>query len=440
MAPMLHPILLSGRKDKMRALLLSANTEKINLPTMPLGLACIAEATRSAGHEVALVDLMAESDTVEAIRRSTEAFSPDVIGISVRNIDDQNIDDPRFLLDQAREVVGACQRFSDAPIVLGGAGYSMFPESALEYVGADMGIQGEGEACFPALLDHLQHQRSLKGLPGLYLRNRGLQGDRICSRDLDRFHLPDMDLLPTSAYEGEHFWLPVQTRRGCPLGCSYCSTETIEGKRIRKRSPQDVVRWLARWEGAGFRRFHFVDNTFNLPPSYAKALCTLLAEASLSLSWRCILYPGSVDEALVSAMKRAGCVEVSLGFESGCERILRGMSKRFDPEDIRRASRMLADYGIRRMGFLMLGGPGETEDSVRESLHFVDSLDLEAVMVTVGIRIYPHTKLAETAVREGFIAEGDDLLFPIFYIVRDFRDWLKKTLDEWTPEHPNWMR
>ncbi len=424
----------------MKALMLSANTERINLPTMPLGLACIAEATRNAGHEVVLVDLMAETDTKGAIRRSTEEFAPDVIGISVRNIDDQNMEDPRFLLAQVREVVRACKKFSDAPIVLGGAGYSMFPESALKYVGADMGIQGEGEACFPALLDRLEHRRSLKGLPGLYLRGSGLQGDRICSKDLDRFHLPDMDLLPTSAYEGEHLWLPVQTRRGCPLGCSYCSTETIEGKRIRKRSPEDVVRWLAQWAGAGFRRFHFVDNTFNLPPSYAMTLCTLLADASLSIAWRSILYPGNVDGALVSAMRRAGCMEVSLGFESGCERILRGLNKKFNPEDIRRTSQMFADCGIRRMGFLMLGGPGETVDSVMESLHFVDSLDLEAVKVTVGIRIYPHTKMAEMATRQGFIAEDDDLLFPRFYIVRDLRDWLKKSLDEWMPEHPNWMR
>lgn len=430
----------SEGKDKMRALLLSANTESINLPTMPLGLACVAEATRVAGHEAALVDLMAESDPVGAVRRSIEEFHPDVIGISIRNIDDQNIEKPRFLLAQVREVVTACKRFSDAPIVLGGAGYSIFPVGALEYVGADMGIQGEGETSFPALLDRLQHHGSLKGFPGLYLRGRGLQGERICSKDLDGFRLPDMDLLSTTAYEGEDLWLPVQTRRGCPLGCSYCSTETIEGKRIRKRSPEDIVRWLARWSGAGFRRFHFVDNTFNLPPSYAQNLCTLLADASLGISWRCILYPGNIDAALVETMKRAGCKEVSLGFESGCEQILRRLNKRFNPGDIRRASRILADYGIRRMGFLMLGGPGETKNSVRESLHFVDSLELEAVKVTIGIRIYPYTKIAEIAVREGFIAENDDLLFPKFYIVRDLREWLKKTLDEWVPEHPNWMR
>lgn len=421
----------------MRVLLVSANTERMNLPTMPLGLACVAGATKRAGHEAMLVDLMAEKDGSEAIRRSIAAFSPNIIGISVRNVDDQNMEDPRFLLDQAREVVDSCKRFSNAPIVLGGAGYSMFPESALTYLGADMGIEGEGEASFPALLERLQQGRPLSGLPGLYLQGRGLQGARIFSRDLDRFPLPDMDLLSTSAYEGEHLWLPVQTRRGCPIGCSYCSTGTIEGHLIRKRSPQEVVGWLTRCVDAGFHRFHFVDNTFNLPPSYARSLCVLLSESSLNIEWRCILYPGNVDESLVREMRRAGCKEVSLGFESGCERILREMNKRFTPEDIRRTSGMLGDAGIRRMGFLLLGGPGEDEDSVVESLRFVDSLDLESTKITVGIRIYPRTKLANTAWIEGFFPEGEDLLFPKFYIRKDLEGWLKKTVNDWLGEHPN---
>jgi radical SAM superfamily enzyme YgiQ (UPF0313 family) len=406
---------------------------------MPVGLACVAEATRRAGHEVALVDLMAETDTEESIRRFTEALKPHMIGISVRNVDDQNMQDPRFLLDQVRDVVSSCKRFSSVPVVLGGAGYSMFPESALEYLSADMGIRGEGEACFPALLDYLEHRRPLSGLPGLYLRGHGLQGQRRFSKDLDGFHLPDMDLLSTAAYEGEDFWVPVQTRRGCPMRCSYCSTETIEGRLIRKRSPEDVVRWLAKCVEAGFRRFHFVDNTFNLPPSYARSLCTTLAEASLNIEWRCILYPGNVDEALVKEMARAGCREASLGFESGCERILKGMNKRFNTESIRRASRMLADYGIRRMGFLLLGGPGESENSVEESLRFVDSLDLEATKITVGIRIYPHTKLAKIASEEGVVEKEDDLFFPRFYMVRDLQDWLKKRVEDWMRDHPNWM-
>ncbi|HPQ28533.1 MAG TPA: radical SAM protein [Desulfobacteraceae bacterium] len=421
----------------MKALMISANTEYINMPTMPLGLACVTEATRRAGHEAELVDLFPGHNHEETIKRSIHSFSPDIIGISVRNIDDQCMENPRFLLDQARIIISSCRKFSDVPVVIGGAGYSIFPESALKYLGADMGIEGEGEACFPALLDCLQHGRSLSGLPGLYLRDIGIQGHRAFEKALDRFHMPEMDLFSAKVYKEEGFWLPVQTRRGCPMNCSYCSTSNIEGNIIRRRSPESVVEWLAKCVEAGFHRFYFVDSIFNLPPSYALSLCNLICEVSLDVEWRCILYPGNINETLIKAMKNAGCSEISLGFESGCDRILKEMNKRFTRRDILRASSITADYGIRRMGFLLLGGPGENEDSVMESLYFVDSLDLESTMLTLGIRIYPDTKLAKTASMEGIISHNDDLLIPKFYIVKGLQEWLKKTVDEWIKDHPD---
>ena len=423
----------------MRVLLISANTERINLPTFPLGLACVAQATLDRGHEVECLDLMAESDPEAAVRRSMETFQPQALGISVRNIDDQNMANPRFLLEQARQVVAFCKRVSEPPIVLGGAGYSLFPQSSLEYLGADMGIQGEGESAFPLLIEALERGRSLSGLPGLYLRSQGLQGERGFVEDLDSLPLPDPNLFSTSVYEGEDFWVPVQTRRGCPMRCSYCSTETIEGHAFRKRSPEGVVRWIANWVESGFRRFQFVDNTFNLPPSYALTLCSHLAKAQHPIVWRSILYPGKLEEKLVKAMAKAGCKEVSLGFESGCDEILKEMNKHFRAKDVREAAKMLSDCGMHTMGFLMLGGPGETKDSVEESLAFVSGLNLDALKITIGIRIYPYTKLAKTAVQDGLIAEEDDLLFPKFYMVRGLESWLREMVAKKVREHRNWI-
>ena len=126
----------------MRVLFVSANMEQITLPSLPLGLGCVAAATERAGHEVKLVDLMDETDTLQAIRAAVEGFRPDVIGISVRNIDDQAMENTRFLLDQAKGVVADCRAVSDARIVLGGAGFSLMPEAVLAYLGAGVGIQG----------------------------------------------------------------------------------------------------------------------------------------------------------------------------------------------------------------------------------------------------------------------------------------------------------
>lgn len=412
----------------MRVLLISANTEQVNILPLPLGLNCVAVAVRDAGHEVRLLDLMVEGGGGTSVREAIVAFDPEVIGISVRNIDDQDMEKPRFLLEPVKGIVAECRRHSDAPIVLGGAGYSLFPEAALDYLEADMGIQGEGERAFPLLLAQLERKADPVGVPGLYVQGRGLQGPRTFVENLDDLPLPDAGISSLSAPDRRECWMPMQSRRGCPMDCSYCSTATIEGRAIRMRSPESFVRGIARHVEAGFRRFYFVDNTFNLPQAHAREICLRLIESGLPATWRCILYPGEVDPELVRLMRRAGCTEVSLGFESGCERILHCLNKKFGPADIRRAAGMLRDEGIATMGFLLLGGPGETRESVEESLCFVDSLNLDALKVTVGIRIYPHTALARTAVAEGLLAPDDNLLLPRFYMVPGLRDWLPETI------------
>jgi radical SAM superfamily enzyme YgiQ (UPF0313 family) len=421
----------------MRVLFISANREEINMPTLPWGLACVAAATKHTGHDVRLIDLMHEMDARSAIHSRIEELQPDIIGVSVRNIDDQASENPKFLLDEAKEVVALCKGLSKAPVVLGGAGYSIFPDSALSYLGADMGIQGEGESAFPALLEHIQDGRSLSGLPGLYLPELGLQATRRYVRDLDDLPLPDVELL--SVPKDNKLWIPFQTRRGCPMACSYCSTPAIEGRILRQRSPEKVVQGLAHYAEAGFNRVFFVDNTFNLPASYAGKLCAEIAQADLGLVWRSIVYPMKLNPALAAQMAAAGCNEVSVGSESGCEGILQGMNKRFTPEEVRETCRILAGNGIRRMGFLMLGAPGETKASVEESLVFADSLDLEAVRITVGIRIYPNTQLAKIAVQEGIISAEKDLLFPRFYIARGLEGWLRQTVRAWAAQRPNWI-
>jgi radical SAM superfamily enzyme YgiQ (UPF0313 family) len=421
---------------KMNVLLISANREDINMRTLPMGLACVAVAVERAGHAVTFLDLLSVQEMPSPLENAIRLHRPQIIGISVRNIDDQVMYQGRFLLDQIKEVVRQCRKFSEAPIVLGGAGYSIFPESALEYLGADMGIQGEGEAVFPMLLQRIEAKKDLAGIPGLYLRGRGLQGPLSFIHDLDQMPYPEPSIFDAKT-DNASTWLPIQTRRGCPLGCSYCSTASIEGRITRRRSPAAVVANLAKWRTAGYRQIYFVDNTFNLPVSYALELCRQIAEAGLTLDWRCIFYPGHFSRELVEAMSKAGCREASLGFESGCEDILLGMNKHFGLEKIRNANHLLEEVGIRRMGFLLLGGPGETRASVEESLAFADSLHLDSLKLTLGIRIYPQTHLSKLAVEEGKIKPDDQLLLPRFYLVEELQSWLRETVTAWAKGRPN---
>ncbi len=422
----------------MNILLISANTEKINMPTLPMGLGFVAAAVKRAGHRVHFLDLMGIEKPEKMAENTLKTFRADVIGISIRNVDDQISASPRFLIKEAADLVTLCKKLSSAPIVLGGAGYSLFPQAMLEYLDADMGIQGEGEAAFTELLHCMEMEKTISGIPGLYIRGKGLQAPRVCIRP-DEWPFPDPDLFDAGLSQNPAYYLPFHTRRGCPMKCSYCATSVIEGNLIRKRSPVSVVRELKRWRAAGFSRIFFTDNTFNLPPSYAQQFCELLAAGDLDLQWRCIIYPGYVTENLAKAMSKAGCREVSLGFESGSDPVLRGMGKRFTSKDIRQSAQILADAGISSMGFLLLGGPDETRESVLESLEFADSLKLSAMKLTVGIRIYPHTRLAEIARAQGVIDAGDNLLFPKFYIKTGMEDWLRETVAQRMAERPNWM-
>src|ERR1039458_7630754 len=147
----------------MQVLFISAADEAGAMTPLPLGIACVAAATQKAGHDVQLLALPSKTEGEGRIRETIQQLCPDVIGISVRNIDDQNMNSPQFLLANIKNIVAVCRDASPASIVLGGAGYSIFPESVLAYLGADMGIQGEGEAAFPALLSWIEDRIELLG-------------------------------------------------------------------------------------------------------------------------------------------------------------------------------------------------------------------------------------------------------------------------------------
>jgi radical SAM superfamily enzyme YgiQ (UPF0313 family) len=425
----------------MRVLLISANTEQINMPVLPLGLACVAAALDSQGHTVKMLNLMMQADVRAALHEAIVEFNPEIIGISVRNIDDQNMERPRFLLEAVKDIMAICRKYSGATIVLGGAGYSIFPQATLDFLDADIGIQGEGEGPFVELLKKWPDIERLAEIPGLYQRGQKSLKKPGYSRSLAHIPLPlpGVHLLTPSALKDQEIWIPFQSRRGCPMDCSYCSTATIEGRNIRKHDPQKVVAAVAEYAEFGLDHFFFVDNTFNLPRAYAGTLCEQLISAKLNITWRCILYPWKVDAALVEKMAKAGCREVSLGFESGAARILAGMNKKYLPTDVRNISEILKDYGIGRMGFLLFGGPGETRETVRESLEFADSLDLEAMKITIGIRIYPRTSLQQTAIKEGLITPDDNLLTPKFYIADGLEGWLQGTVKTWMEQRPHWV-
>jgi len=421
-------------------LLISANTETINMPVLPLGMASVAAAAEQAGHDVSRLNLLESQDIPADIRDAIHHGHPDIVGISVRNIDDQSMEAPRFFLDPVRRIVHACRINTDAPVILGGAGYSIFPGEVLAYTGADYGIQGEGEDAFCRLLERIAARSDPTVVAGVHARGSVRENPPGTNVEPDDFPLPLPAVhIDIPRHPDEELWFPYQTRRGCPMRCSYCSTPLIEGTRLRFRKTDAIIDNLRRFVEKGIRHFYFVDNIFNIPESYAKDLCNAIIDANLSIRWRCIVYPTRISDSLAAAMARAGCEQAAFGYESGSPAVLHRLNKKFSPREVALASHTLRQHGIGQMGFLLLGGPGETAETVKETLAFSDSLPLDALKITIGIRIYPRTPLASEAIREGLLAETDNLLMPRFYLRPEMVEWLPAYMADWASERPYCM-
>ena len=431
----------------MRVLLINENRCRDNLIPYPLGLACIAAATGGAGHEVSGLDLMFSDDPVCDVARSIGSFRPQYIGLSVRNIDNQDMRDPDFFLPQVKEISEAIKAETDAPVVLGGAGFSIFPLECLEYLGVEMGIVGEGERSFVDLLEGLEGGAAVDDLPGLALLRdgEGRVNPQGAFMEPGSLPLPDREVFDVARYN----WIPgktppyvanLQSRRGCHMRCIYCSTPRIEGTALRVREVSSVADELASLErDYGICTVFFADSLFDYPPDYTKELCREIAKRELSLNWFCSLNPLYTDRELLELLMQAGCKGLSIGNESGSEDILDSLKKGFSREDVIRAVSGAKDLGFAINCFLLLGGPGENEQTVSESVELMTELAPDAVRVTVGIRIFPGCELYDIALRDGVISSGQNLLNPTFYLSRDVESWLYDYMVEACSTREGWF-
>lgn len=430
----------------MRVLLLSPNRSRITVPPFPLGLACVVANLEAERHAVEVWDALFHDDWEVALRDRLHRFRPEVVGLSVRNVDDQEMRTPHFFVDEVRHMVAVCREESPAVLVAGGSGFSLFPAEILAYLGVDYGVIGEGERAFPRVLERLEAGRDLAGVPGVLWREDGrIRGTPLeWIEPLDALVPADRERLDTARYydargsAGIPNTATVQGKRGCPLSCIYCSTPAIEGPTIRVRSPLfvvDEIEWLRK---RGFQRLHFVDSLFTNPPEHARAICEELLRRRLDVRWSATINPAFADPDLLELMKRAGCVLVMVGNESGCSRMLRALRKGFERAEVERCFAACQREGLACNAFLLLGGPGEDRESVEESIELLERFQPNQVTVTVGIRLYPGCELTRLAQREGIITAATDLLKPQFYLATGVREWIWDYLESVLARQPRW--
>lgn len=404
----------------MRVLLVYSNRTRILEPVPPIGLSYVATAARKAGHDVRFVDLMTSRNTETALQTALAEFAPDVVGVSVRNIDNVVPQRLAWQLGEIAALIESIRRATTARIVLGGPAISILKADALERFDADFAVAGEGEIAFPKLLAALEKGGGFEEIDGLCHRRDGRIVFNAPKRQ-DCFGPSGMEQwIDWRAYErGGGTWA-IHTKRGCPLECVYCNYPAMEGRELRRREAADIVDEIEHIQRTvGPRTFEFTDSTFNIPPRHAIEICEEIIRRKLKVNLSAVgMNPLGMTEELVALMKRAGFIAMIVSADAANETMLRNMGKGFTMEHVRRSVRLVRESGIRTTWFFLLGGPGETRETAEETISFVEqNLNWKRAMTIfmTGLRILPGTDLAKQAAEEGYLPPDRDLVQPTFY-------------------------
>jgi len=418
----------------VKVLLISGNRESSPEPPYPLGCAYLASALSDQGHEVRSLDLLFEKDPGEAIDASITDMSPDIVGLSMRNLDLLTFPQKRSEVPAYAEYVSRIRTLTRAPIVAGGSGFSLAPEACLAAIGADVGVAGEGEVAFPALLTKIR----LSGgqLPG------NLKGQVLRTPpgvDLARIR-PDFDAFDMRRYYAEGSGGSVQTRRGCNLGCSYCSYPLLEGSKVRRRPAEDVASEMAMLRDQyGVEHVTIVDSVFNSPENHAIAVAEAIGKLDPPVKWTAFFHPVFKDPGFFRLIKEAGCEGLDMGVDSLSDSVLRQMRKGFTGRDVISFSDGCRTAGLKFNLSMLFGAPGETEETIEETIECIERCDPDSVTCGIGVRLYPDARVSEELIRDGVIRAQDVGLETLYFVSEEAKDILLDRLREIADNDRRWI-
>ena len=398
----------------MRVLLISPNTLTVPYPVYPLGLDYVAGSI-PARHEVRIADCNVLSR--EELEALLAEYQPGVIGISCRNIDNTEAGDPLCFINIYKELVSWLRSRSQAVLVCGGSGFNIMPEKVLPALGADYGLVVEGER-FGLLVEALEKKQNPSEISGVLAASS-------CSPDTLIEKAPPWDGQRNRTFQQEagHYrfylehggMLNLQTKRGCSFRCVYCPYPHIEGKKHRLVDPQQVAKTALELEAAGAKYLFLTDSAFNSDIEHSLAVARAFQQAGLSIPWGGFFAPVRLPADYFTVMADAGLAHVEFGTEALSDTMLKNYRKPFRVQDVFTAHQQALDAGLHTAHYFLLGGPGESADTVSESLEHREQLKKTVTFYFVGIRIYPGTGLYDIALEEGKINKAMDLLQPVFY-------------------------
>ncbi|MBN1793920.1 MAG: cobalamin-dependent protein [Candidatus Omnitrophica bacterium] len=354
--------------------------------TAPLGLCYLAAMARRGGYSVSILDAPALGFSLDETITAVLAASPRYVGITATVI----------AIDRAGSLAGALKgRMPGVPVILGGPQVTADPRGVLEgYPGIDIGVFGEGEETLIELLGALRHRRELSAVPGLILRQDGdiiLTGAREYIKNLDALPMPAWDLLPQplgNYYEPAVFTtkqtpsFSLVTSRGCYGTCIFCD-KAVFGSKCRWHSAQSVLAMMRDLHDTyGIREFAIADDLFVMFKERVFELCRLIRESGMKVSWSCNARADFVTEEMLVAMRQSGCWQIAYGIESASEEILRNIRKGMDLKKAKETIRLTRRHGIRVRGYFMFGSPGETVQTMKQTIAFVKDAGIDDFQLT----------------------------------------------------------
>ncbi len=422
----------------MNILFVQSNTNRALMP-LPIGPAMVAHRLLNDGHHVRFLDLMGEAAPEERLLEAAREHQPDLVCCTIRNRDNQWMRRYHDPLPEIRDLLRALRSVSTAPLLLGGTAFTTFPARMLDFLEADFGIAGDNLDNISRFVRSLANGSPDRQTPGLVHRENGV----IHRNPFAIAGYPHVDFgfhryIERERYKRCYWDEVVITRCGCPERCAYCDTHVTFGRDFILRDVEDVVdemQYLKQERGA--RSVFLVDAGFNRPLDHAKRILETMIQRKLSLQLYGIVDPGPTDAEFYRLFRRAGGVGFTMFAESLADPVLAALGKSFTASDVFRDAALMRKAGVGFMFMPTFGSPGETRDTVRETLRLAPSLRALFVECGIGWRIQPDTPLRLRAIEEGLVDEADDLWDAKFYISPETPvEWLEQQLRRFRWTHP----
>ncbi len=403
----------------MKLLLLQSYLGGSEPPVFPLGLACIK--AQLSNHDVRGFDTNTSRRPLEELKAVVAEFSPDAVGISLRNIDSTNKREVVFYYSFFKKAADVIKKASKAKIIVGGSGFSMFAREIMaDEPGIDYGVFLEGENTVPALLDNFS---APEGVKGIFYRKNGkvIFSGAGAPVDLNRVSLPDWGLIPVGNYKGVPEAIGIETKRGCALKCVYCIYGFLNGKEYRLRETKRIVDDIEHLlKEKGIENFTFVDSVFNIPLRHAEDICHEIIRRGLNVTWSAWFSESGLKKEFVALVKAAGCKKIILSPDGFSDKVLKALKKNITKKDILKSYTVLKHIdGYEICYNFFKNPPGQSLAAFLSLLFFCAKakaqLGKRVHFEFNSLRIEPHTALYDIAVSEEIIRSGDDVLHPVYY-------------------------